>query len=1409
MPRRSNIIYEQQLLSSEHSQSEHFVDAPSIINHSSVYKTVNTDKDRNIMRQDRDVDSREAYMESFVMEKIRAEPIDMSDGLMQVPINGKKTSRRKQSKPIRVSFIDVDTLDSELTTVPQNNTQPEQMEGIEENGDNINDSGVTVEGVGKALERQEVNGCDMCGETFASESELKHHITIEHLSKNSAEDRFSFPTKYHRLGNEFQQATALKQEVTETEEVVRQPQTSTPTYLPPSYESSTTVSSHDSSAESKSARIFHPDAYCEICDREFCNKYFLKTHKANKHGIYDNSSSYSAAFPAVSSSLDQNSRISSSPEQVNPALPPTMPSISSHEQTHTPPKQLDTQAAMQSILDSTTKLNQITSSSSSAPTDAEDYCEICQKHFCNKYYLKKHKQDVHGIGLSDQYKRQRLMQPENHILNSLTSSITSSATPTASLIIPQPHFTTATNNSSANNLANIATVNSMGNIMLLNPFVPPMAILQAQSLIPAHSQPMNPTSVHSLTSLATAGHAQSLPSDNSTALSLVQQDINKPDSLAQSPSNLVIDKSKTVTQSTSDSPNAPKNMTLASESANADHSTEVRCDMCSKEFYNVFFLRIHKANKHGVHMDDIPKKSKGSSQGGDMEMSSPQANSELHKKLKFETETASAMALEDAAGMEPGEKERDRPATDAEDFCTMCNKEFASKYSLKIHMINVHGVKPTDFSAFSAVVPNENQIANHDTADLESEKEKAVLATMFGSIVAAKMADRVTCDICQKEVCNKYFLKTHKMKVHGIAPTPDKDGNSNGSSENSVLKSEVIAKPESAEKPPEAELLKMGIDPEAYCEICKKEFCSKYFLKTHKLNIHGIKDKKDCSSASLLMSKINKKELSQIFSSNLNMVSSAQLASVDNSMSVNQMTTAIPTSIPMVTSSSPISKIDKLTPILPYVPSPQMVPSGLRIESLNSAEKRHWKWKEPVNATRVSCDICNKELCNKYFLRTHRLNKHGITDEGGSPLKIPSLHGSSSSASSTTSEKADYHGMEDKADHFSSTLGMKLNLVREARGDNDEGRAEKVHSSCLLCSKQFQDERELGLHILTEHKLKTEDGQDNSDNRMDESQAGLKCGLCGSVFMDTMSLQLHLIHDHQGRVAISESPQKIGTSAFSTISTIGMSLKKRYAKNGKPKLHSCSQCDYKSRWLSNIYSHEDRKHRGVDGPQKQHTCTECSRVFRYNHSLVRHLQEHHGRFIGNSDSTSGAVHTKDLDSNIIANQYRMRQKNYKCARCGCRFTSRLQCQTHIRMAHRVRKEDAPQTEVISPSSGCNLQCTICPFACKSTLALRAHMAIKHQRKLRQIPQNASLVTNGDDAEKETSDQINEDVEMSPEVVSEATPSSEDMQNFIMQPFTMKDMSPEKSILTSLVRLPVLQKITEPINITISLKPTDN
>ena len=42
-------------------------------------------------------------------------------------------------------------------------------------------------------------------------------------------------------------------------------------------------------------QIFNIEAYCKLCNKEFCNKYFLKTHLANKHGIYSDTSGVSSS----------------------------------------------------------------------------------------------------------------------------------------------------------------------------------------------------------------------------------------------------------------------------------------------------------------------------------------------------------------------------------------------------------------------------------------------------------------------------------------------------------------------------------------------------------------------------------------------------------------------------------------------------------------------------------------------------------------------------------------------------------------------------------------------------------------------------------------------------------------------------------------------------------------------------------------------------------------------------------------------------------------------------------------------------------------------------------------------------------------------------------------------------------
>lgn len=178
--------------------------------------------------------------------------------------------------------------------------------------------------------------------------------------------------------------------------------------------------------------VFQREAYCEICQREFCNKYFLKTHKANIHGIIDPNDPKSAA---VAAKVAQAPKISQSmTESLVPQKAP-VPSASSK---------------------------------GSAGDSMDDFCEICQKHFCNKYYLKKHKVDVHNIR-PDGSKPVSTAAPDSHSDNrGLTTTAPASSGLHLPMMVPPLNPT------------------SMNNMLFVNPFVPSMA---AMSMVPPMMQP--------------------------------------------------------------------------------------------------------------------------------------------------------------------------------------------------------------------------------------------------------------------------------------------------------------------------------------------------------------------------------------------------------------------------------------------------------------------------------------------------------------------------------------------------------------------------------------------------------------------------------------------------------------------------------------------------------------------------------------------------------------------------------------------------------------------------------------------------------------------------------------------------------------------------------------------------------
>ena len=111
--------------------------------------------------------------------------------------------------------------------------------------------------------------------------------------------------------------------------------------------------------------------------------------------------------------------------------------------------------------------------------------------------------------------------------------------------------------------------------------------------------------------------------------------------------------------------------------------------------------------------------------------------------------------------------------------CHLCEKEFRTKSLLRTHISTVHAngkllpstpLHPaTNLSFLQPFLDSTSQLAQKVITGQTPQTSYGLVPDAY---FCAKMADRVVCEICNKQVCNKYFLKTHKGKN-----SPEEDKN--------------------------------------------------------------------------------------------------------------------------------------------------------------------------------------------------------------------------------------------------------------------------------------------------------------------------------------------------------------------------------------------------------------------------------------------------------------------------------------------------------------------------------------------------------------------------------------------------------------------------------------------------------
>lgn len=274
----------------------------------------------------------------------------------------------------------------------------------------------------------------------------------------------------------------------------------------------------------------------------------------------------------------------------------------------------------------------------------------------------------------------------------------------------------------------------------------------------------------------------------------------------------------------------------------------------------------------------------------------------------------------------------------------------------------------------------------------------------------------------------------------------------------------------------EQDLIQSGIDPEAYCELCQKEFCSKYFLRTHRQKIHGVVSGAGGKSSSSGGGGSSVDSSSAAGGSGMVVGGGAfeHYRSLASNPAAGLPALAAGAAMPLL----PLFQGLSLPPV-PFCTGPPGVGPQLMLPPdaaglLGSADgigghggmptgmppatTRPSGTREAANATRVTCEVCGKELCNKYFLKTHMMKIHG-THPSSTSAQSSSSSSASSASSAVRDANRDHVQQQQQQSQQHSTSGSSSSAadsIAHQQVDGSDGRILTPNSTSDSTSSRLQ-----------------------------------------------------------------------------------------------------------------------------------------------------------------------------------------------------------------------------------------------------------------------------------------------------------------------------------------------------------------
>ncbi|XP_013784697.1 uncharacterized protein LOC106468805 [Limulus polyphemus] len=1062
-----------------------------------------------------------------------------------------------------------------------------------------------------------------------------------------------------------------------------------------------------------SNRIFNPEAYCEMCNKEFCNKYFLKTHKANKHAIYSVESLVSPSYPGTFISNNLTNPI--------PLPPPLLQNLPTRPPT-----------PQQGIM------------------NIEAYCEICQKEFCNKYFLKKHKYRIHGIEES-----QKISGTSD---NNAISPEKNNTSP-AALRTESSKHTFSTSFSVQNNIcfnqnmlpkpsSSVETVTTSATNSTNKTLLPPKEDSSnsekgATTFTPDKLREIGVINADAFCELCCKEFCNKyflrIHRIKKHSINISESSSKDGQSGGENTYSPVLSEAGQVLPSSS----IPGTVLQESHSKQEDvyvcgpGGVESVCELCNRPFASLYLLKMHMFYTHNIPQVKEEENSKPNSPADPQQPLTSSSVNCTTTEVSQQQVTSSTSFPEESSGQDLQRlqtmiKELNAPLriNDNRVACGICSLQFDSKYYLRAHMMNEHGFLLNE-DGYSATSLETQKITDH----IMHFKQSLFHPLPSPPSVAVHDVE-ASCEICQKKFSSKYFLRVHKQNTHNI-PVDDNSGTCDQSS----LKS---PQPVSTSKPipsPTINNKTKVLTGSNFCNICNKELCNKYFMKTHMLKMHGVDLNEQPTEAAKISTiggvtcdvcqkelcskyflKVHKQNTHGIYEEPPPNKESSCQSSFQLAGSSNQ--NLLPGEL---VDSRHFSHYTEICPLCDRrFKSIKWLKTHI-INDHNSAKKDILSSPENVGINEMAavCVICGQSFADQVALQVHLIKDHRTSTE---ELGITSNSGMKITQDSSGVMIQDQLDNPVNGSVSPRATSMSLDFLEGKEGET------KLHH-CSYCTYTTR-----WLSNLYAHEKR-------HTTMIVEGEKKFFCRICHRAYRYSHSLQRHLLSHRTVGFSAKDltHPQKTTSQIFTQT-------------NGEQK---------KGENIQNENGHNQVKPRIK---VKRYRCSKCDKKFRTRELCLAHIHAFHN------------------SKKLVLNQQKV-MKPFHCPACGFIARAWNMLKLHINKQHENSPEILRRAEI---------QHSLIPDASILTNRQFASESLT-EPVLREFPFQPDLPSTGHGTHGQPP-------------MSYAMPHSPHTTGtFIMQPFFLAQPEMDGNIkndnfVPSLVYLPVCQKISQPMTVAFSLTP---